>query len=45
MVPPLVSKFGISKVKGVPFGVIFFQRGDYFQNRKNEIFPHDFDEK
>ena len=45
MVPPLLLKIRISWAKGVSYGVIFFQRGDPFENRKNEIFPHDFDEK
>ena len=45
MVPPLLLKIRILRVKGVPYGVIFFQRGSSFEKRKNEIFPHDFDEK
>ena len=37
-VPPMVLKFEISRAKGGPFTVIFFQRGYPFEISKNEDF-------
>ena len=38
IVPPMVLKFGISRAKGGPFSVNFFQRGYPFEISKNEDF-------